>query len=184
MDGSVSSNPAPASAPTATPSPSPAPAAAPAAPAASSAPSRNADGKFAGRQRGELKKRIREGSPSPESNAPVVEVQTESAETAPQADTPSKRQQKKADAVAPTAAPVEWTEDPSSWAEPAQKAYAGLQEQHRAEIGKWEEVGRKAVEQNRRLLEEVKFLREQISNAGVQVDPRDLELLNYRSREM
>ena len=127
---------------------------------------------------------LREGSPSPESNAPVVEVQTESAETAPQADTPSKRQQKKADAVAPTAAPVEWTEDPSSWAEPAQKAYAGLQEQHRAEIGKWEEVGRKAVEQNRRLLEEVKFLREQISNAGVQVDPRDLELLNYRSREM
>jgi hypothetical protein len=78
----------------------------------------------------------------------------------------------------------QWTEDPASWAEPARKAYEGIQEQHRAEIGKWEDVGRKAVEQNRRLLEEVRFLREQIQNAGVQVDPRDLELLNYRSRDV
>lgn len=184
MDGSVSSAQAPTSAPTAAPAPSPAPAASPAAPAASSAPSRGADGKFAGRQRGELKKRIREGLPPSESNAPVVEVRSDASQDGLQSlsDKPIKGNAAPKETEAPAA--PQWTDDPSSWAEPAQKAYAGLQEQYRTEIGKWEDVGRKAVEQNRRLLEEVKFLREQIQTAGVQVDPRDLELLNYRSRDV
>lgn len=183
MDGSVSSS-APASAPTAAPSAAPAPAASPAAPATSAAPSRGADGKFAGRQRGELKKRIREGLPQPEPSAPVVEVKSDAAQDASQSTNAKPRKGSVAEPAVEAPAVPQWTDDPSSWAEPAQKAYQAAQEQHRAEIGKWEEVGRKAVEQNRRLLEEVKFLREQIQSAGVQVDPRDLELLNYRSRDV
>lgn len=182
MDGSVSSGQAPASAPSAPPATSPAPVASPAAPATSAAP-RGADGKFAGRQRGDLKKRIREGLPA-EPSAPVVEVKTDAAQDAPQQASAKSRKGDSAKTAVEAPVAPQWTEDPESWAEPARKAYSGLQEQHRAEIGKWEEVGRKAVEQNRRLLEEVKFLREQIQGAGVQVDPRDLELLNYRSREV
>jgi hypothetical protein len=117
----------------------------------------------------------------------VVEVKAETQQDAPQAsiETPAKGKPQKAEKLAAEApAAPQWSEDPTTWAEPAQKAYQGLQEQHRAEIGQWEDVGRKAVEQNRRLLEEVKFLRQQIQQAGVQVDPRDLELLNYRSRDV
>lgn len=190
MDGSVSaSTSAPASAPSAAPAPSSAPASAAPAAAPSSASTRGPDGKFVGAakpQRGELKKRIRAGTPPPDA-APTVELKADAAQDAPQAqiETKAKGQTAKAEkpAVEAPAAP-QWSEDPASWAEPARKAYEGLQEQHRAELGKWEEVGRKAVEQNRRLLEEVRFLREQIQQAGVQVDPRDLELLNYRSRDV
>jgi hypothetical protein len=114
----------------------------------------------------------------------VVEVRSDASQDGLQSlsDKPIKGNAAPKETEAPAA--PQWTDDPSSWAEPAQKAYAGLQEQYRTEIGKWEDVGRKAVEQNRRLLEEVKFLREQIQTAGVQVDPRDLELLNYRSRDV
>lgn len=190
MDGSVSaSSPAPASAPSAAPAPSSSPAAPSAAAPSASPAARGPDGKFAAgerRPRGELKKRIREGAPPPDA-APVVELKAEAAQNAPQAsiETPEKGRAKKAEkAAAEAPAAPQWTDDPASWAEPARKAYEGMQEQHRAEIGKWEEVGRKAVEQNRRLLEEVKFLRQQIEQAGVQVDPRDVELLNYRSRDV
>lgn len=185
---------------TSAPSTASVPAASPAAPPSSSAPSpapspapssaaRGPDGKFSPqpeKRRGDLKKRIRQGLP-PADSAPVVEVKTETQQDAPQAsiETPAKGKPQKAEkpAVDASAAP-QWTDDPTTWAEPAKKAYQGLQEQHRAEIGQWEDVGRKAVEQNRRLLEEVKFLRQQIQQAGVQVDPRDLELLNYRSRDV
>jgi hypothetical protein len=109
---------------------------------------------------------------------------TEASQDAPQAATEKQPKGKAVKQAVEAQTAPQWTDDPSSWAEPAQRAYQGLQEQHRAEIGKWEDVGRKAVEQNRRLLEEVKFLREQIQSAGVQVDPRDLELLNYRSRDV
>lgn len=186
MDGSVSTTaPGPVSAPSAAPAPS----SSPASPAPSSPAPRGPDGKFAGApkaQRGsELKKRIRAGLPPPDA-APSVELKAD-AQDAPQAsiEMRSSTQPAKTEkpAIEAPAAP-QWTDDPSSWAEPARKAYEGLQEQHRAELGKWEEVGRKAVEQNRRLLEEVRFLREQIQTAGVQVDPRDLELLNYRSRDI
>ena len=190
MDGSVSTTaPGPASAPSAAPAPSsapssPAPAAAPSSPA-----TRGPDGKFVGAakpQRGELKKRIRAGIPPPDA-APTVELKADASQNAPQARFETKPGEQTAKLEKPaTEAPAspQWTDDPTSWAEPARKAYEGMQEQHRAEIGKWEDVGRKAVEQNRRLLEEVRFLREQIQTAGVQVDPRDLELLNYRSRDV
>lgn len=190
MDGSASAVSGPASAPSAAPAPSSSPSpAAPAAPPSSAPAPRGPDGKFAAgerRQRGELKKRIRENLPPPDA-APTVELKADAAQDAPQAqiETKAKGRQAKAEVTAAEApAAPQWTEDPASWAEPARKAYEGLQEQHRTELGKWEEVGRKAVEQNRRLLEEVRFLREQIQQAGVQVDPRDLELLNYRSRDV
>lgn len=112
-----------------------------------------------------------------------AEPSAESAQP-PQATKRSKVKAPEPEVSSEPAQAAQWTDDPSSWAEPARKAYQGMQEQHRAEIGKWEEVGRKAVEQNRRLLEEVKFLRQQVQNAGVQVDPRDIELLNYRSRDV
>lgn len=190
MDGT--SAPSTASVPAASPAASPASSAPSSAPSpASSSAARGPDGKFSAQQqpekrRGDLKKRIRQGLP-PTDAAPVVEVKAETQQDAPQAsiETPAKGKPQKAEkaAVEAPAAP-QWTEDPTTWAEPAKKAYQSLQEQHRAEIGQWEDVGRKAVEQNRRLLEEVKFLRQQIQQAGVQVDPRDLELLNYRSRDV
>lgn len=190
MDGSSAPSTAPSvstpssAAPSASSAPSPAP-----SPAPSSA-ARGPDGKFSAQQpekrRGDLKKRIRQGLP-PTDAAPVVEVKAEAQQDAPQAsiETQAKGKPQKAEkaAVEAPAAP-EWTDDPTTWAEPAKRAYQSLQEQHQAEIGQWEDVGRKAVEQNRRLLEEVKFLRQQIQQAGVQVDPRDLELLNYRSRDV
>lgn len=189
MDGSVSTTASsgPASASSAAPAPSSSPAA-PSSPPSSQS-TRGPDGKFAAaepRRRGELKKQIRQGL-SPVEAAPAVEVKTETQQDAPQAsiETPAKGKPQKAEkAAAEVPAAPQWTEDPTTWAEPAKRAYEGLRQQHQAEIGRWEDVGRKAVEQNRRLLEEVKFLRQQIQQAGVQIDPRDLELLNYRSRDV
>lgn len=80
----------------------------------------------------------------------------------------------------------EVSDDPKTWPEPARVAHEQLAAQvaeHKQTLDRWQDAGRKAVEQNRRLAEEVKLLRGVVQQAGLQIDPRDIELIRYRVGE-
>jgi hypothetical protein len=183
MDGSASPVSSSSSAPAAAPSAPPA-----AAPQSSGPPAqagRAPDGRFAAGERkgrGETRRRIlQESQSAPE--APAVELNTEQAEPAPAPQIPQAKTTKAKPQEA--AAPTFSADKPESWPEPIRKAHQEIQAevtQHRETLQKWEQVGRQAVEQNRRLAEEVKFLRSVVEQNGMQIDPRDTELLDYRAR--
>jgi hypothetical protein len=75
---------------------------------------------------------------------------------------------------------------PETWPEKVREAHEALQAEvdtHKQTIGQWEDIGRRAVEQNRRLAEEVKLLRAALEQSGGTIDPRDLQLMDYRVRD-
>lgn len=78
------------------------------------------------------------------------------------------------------------TDDPKTWPEPARRVHEELSAQvqaHAQEIDQWRQAGPKAIEQNRRLAEEIKLLRGIVQQANLSVDPRDLELIRFRVGE-
>lgn len=108
-------------------------------------------------------------------DAAAKPIETKQDATKPEAE--KKAEQPKAPEV---------TDDPKSWPEPARRAHEAVAAKvagYEAEIGKWREAGPKAVEQNRRLAEEVKLLRGLVEQHGLTVDPRDVELIRYRVGE-
>lgn len=83
-------------------------------------------------------------------------------------------------------APVEFSDDPTSWPEPARAALestkaelAGFQEQ----IGQYETLVPRAIEQNQRLAEELKLWRALGEANGMSLDQRDVDLVGYRVKE-
>jgi len=76
--------------------------------------------------------------------------------------------------------------DPASWSEPARAAIEQAQAQlteYAETVSEWEHAGRAAIEQNQRLANEVALLRLYLAQANIEVDPRDAELIRYRTGE-